>query len=200
MQKKNLFAMIGRAFVAVFAVLALVFGLSACSNEEAAVREMLEGEFASLTSISGDDLKEALGETGDLLESVGISADELWGAMFGNLTYSIDNIKVDGDKATADITVTNVDITSVVKQWNAAIQTYAASPEAQEVFRNEGESGLYHAIFQMLIDLLNAEDAPTVTNTTTAQLVKDSNGHWRFAANSQSSQILFGVSDPSVLF
>ena len=88
----------------------------------------------------------------DLLDSVGISADEMWQAMFGRLTYSIDDIKVDGDKATATITVSNVDIATVAQQWQTDIQTYAQSAEAQQVLVNEGQTGLFKAIFQMLIE------------------------------------------------
>lgn len=94
------------------ATLALVGGLvlTGCSgaDPEEAVRADLTANFDQLKNLEGDALEEiadGMGNTG--LEQYGLENIEVITAMLDGFDYTIDSVTVDGDTATAEVTVTS---------------------------------------------------------------------------------------------
>lgn len=94
------------------ATLALVGGLvlTGCSgaDPEDAVRADLTANFDQLKNLEGDALEEiadGMGNTG--LEQYGLENTEVITAMLDGFDYTIDSVAVDGDTATAEVTVTS---------------------------------------------------------------------------------------------
>ena len=64
-----------------------------------------------LSALDEDDVRDVFGrDTCQEMESMGIDPYEFYQALFSNFDYSIDDIRVDGDEATVELTVSNVDI------------------------------------------------------------------------------------------
>ena len=94
------------------ATLVLVGGLvlTGCSgaDPEEAVRADLTANFDQLKNLEGDALEEiadGMGNTG--LEQYGLENTEVITAMLDGFDYTIDSVAVDGDTATAEVTVTS---------------------------------------------------------------------------------------------
>ena len=94
------------------ATLVLVGGLvlTGCSgaDPEEAVRADLTANFDQLKNLEGDALEEiadGMGNTG--LEQYGLENIEVITAMLDGFDYTIDSVAVDGDTATAEVTVTS---------------------------------------------------------------------------------------------
>ena len=94
------------------ATLVLVGGLvlTGCSgaDPEEAVRADLTANFDQLKNLEGDALEEiadGMGNTG--LEQYGLENIEVITAMLDGFDYTIDSVTVDGDTATAEVTVTS---------------------------------------------------------------------------------------------
>lgn len=101
-------------------VLALTccLGAAACTPEkspEDIIREDITAELDELKNLEGetlDELVEEMAKTG--LEDYGIEADEFIGSLFDGFDYSIDDIAVEGDSATATVTVTSKSVDTVM--------------------------------------------------------------------------------------
>ena len=94
------------------ATLALVGGLvlTGCSgaDPEEAVRADLTANFDQLKNLEGDALEEIADGMGNIgLEQYGLENIEVITAMLDGFDYTIDSVTVDGDTATAEVTVTS---------------------------------------------------------------------------------------------
>ena len=103
-----------RAFATMIAaVLAVSCGLAlgACSSgpdPEEVIREDLSAnldEIKNLDDEAIDELAEGMGNLG--LEDYGVGAEDIVASMIDGFDYSIDSIDVEGDAATASVTVTS---------------------------------------------------------------------------------------------
>ncbi len=166
--------------VLVAAVLALgvALGVSACSNEEDAVRSAFDAEMQAAMTY-GSDAEEELGA--DLvaeLDDAGINVEDLWNAVLAHHSYTVDEVTIDdsGETAEVTVTVTNVDFNAVVTQWTTEMTEYFMSEEGMAELQSD-ESAAMNTVYQMLIDDLSSDSATTATETTTVTMQK-TDGNW----------------------
>ena len=142
--------------------------------------------------MSSEKLKGQFGESGSsVLESfneLGLDVGEFANHMFANYKYTIGDIKVDGDTATADVSVTNVDIQKVFQK---VFDDIANDQEwAKEVLRASAANDRDEAIAkttQTLVDKFyqaidNSKDQ--TTTDVTIHLTKTGN-EWTIDTNDQ---------------
>ena len=177
-----------------------VLGLSACGpNEEELIKQELAAQFDSLRDADEDLVKEIVGSsTWSEMEGYGIDPIEFYGSLVKHFEYGDVVVKVDGDTAKVTLTTTNVDIKQVMTNWMSEMTDYASSQDAIDDYLSGGEDALYQKMFQGLIDMLTADDAPTATDEVTMDLTK-SGDMWDFADENQVASALFGGADLSML-
>lgn len=121
------------------------FGLSACGQNEAeAVRSVTEYCLSIPTTISPEKLEGQFGNSGSSVlenfEELGLDFSEFASHMFANYDYTIGDITVDGNTATADVSITNINIKNAFQkvfddltddqEWSKTIlQTYAGNQD-----------------------------------------------------------------------
>lgn len=99
-----------------------VLALSGCTlfgpKPEDVVKDTLTADLDSLKTASEEDVKELFGD--DMvseMETYGIDPKDFYDSLVKHFSYDNVQVKVDGDKATATLTTTNVDINAVATQW-----------------------------------------------------------------------------------
>lgn len=107
-----------------FAVL-LTIGLSGCAKtEEEQIRSVISESMALLKNPSEEELSPYIEESKinlQTLDANGIDFYELLTYCFKDLDYSIDEIAIDGKDASANLTITNADLTAASKAAAAEI-------------------------------------------------------------------------------
>ena len=111
-------------YVWAFAVL-LTIGLSGCAKtEEEQIRSVISESMALLKNPSEEELSPYIEESKinlQTLDANGIDFYELLTYCFKDLDYSIDEIAIDGKDASANLTITNADLTAASKAAAAEI-------------------------------------------------------------------------------
>ena len=173
----------------------LAFGLSACGGNEAdAVRSATENALGTPTTMNSEKLKGQFGEAGSsVLENfneLDLDTGEFASHMFANYKYNIGDVKVNGNTATADVSITNVDIEKVFQkvfdnitndqEWIKSI-LHAASMSNQDEAIAKVTMALVDKFYQTMD---NSKDL-TTTNVT-AHLTK-TNNEWTIDANDQEA-------------
>ena len=95
-----------------------IVGCSGGQSDEQAIKAELDKELGMLKNPTEENLKTLLGDNISQLDQVkamGVDPIELIQHMFAKFDYSVGDVKVDGDTATAKLTLTNVDIQSVMQ-------------------------------------------------------------------------------------
>ena len=170
--------------MALTAVLAMgaMFALAGCGpNDEQAIRDGITQQLDILKNPTKETIEPLLGEADETtmkqLETYGVDLYELIGHAFRGFDYTIGDIKVDGNNATADLTITTIDIS---KTSQAALESISKDPAALEKVQKFYEDGDQKAAMQYVVGLVyDALDATTdtVTTDTTLKLTK-TNGTW----------------------
>lgn len=131
---------------------------SGCSSEpsiEQLIREDVTNTFDSLKNMDEGaiaELAEGLGSTG--LESYGIDASELIKQMVDGFDYSIDSVEVDGDTATASISVTSKSMSELMDlDYDAMTNDLMSAIESGEVMADEEGINAWAGAY--IMDLVN---------------------------------------------
>lgn len=174
------------------ATLALVGGLvlTGCSgaDPEEAVRADLTANFDQLKNLEGDALEEiadGMGNTG--LEQYGLENIEVITAMLDGFDYTIDSVTVDGDTATAEVTVTsksmselmNLDTDALTADLMEAVTSGELDPsddDAINAWAGEYMMGLVEQIepSEKTISLtyVNGDDGWTMDDSSTSEVAQ----------------------------
>lgn len=203
--------------------LSLAFGLSACggsSDDEAVkdeatekkddteksdraskaddeddIEQQVDATFSMLSALDEDDVRDVFGrDTCQEMESMGIDPYEFYQALFSNFDYSIDDISVDGDEATVELTVSNVDIDEALVDFEDVLQEWAGTQEAVDIYNQGGEDALMAAGMQLFVDMLSSGEVTTFTSEITIDMERTSGGAWDFSDPDQVATALFGES------
>ena len=166
---------IGSIFLVLALVLAVVAGCGGKKPEDTvstALEAFKKLDFESATKCfvgeeNPDELKEALAEFEGLDE-----------ALFGKLTYKINEAKVDGDTATVNTSITNVDMVEVFSTYMTDVISLAFSEE----FLSLSEEEQTKKVTQILIDKIKASDAKTKTIDVDISLKKE-DGEWKIVGD-----------------
>lgn len=130
--------------VAIAALLLLAIGLvglTGCSNnqsDEDAIRSSLTSELDSIKNID-DSFVNEFSESIDMsqLSVYGIDGVEFMKSYLSGFDYSIDSINVDGDSATAQITLTCKSYTGYQQALQQAVDEITADPDALAASSND---------------------------------------------------------------
>ena len=170
--------------IAVITMLALSVGLgfalvacgSSASNDEKLIKDELSKVMDAFKNPTAESLSPYVTDA-DLkqLEAFGVDYVELFQHLFKHFDYKINNVKVDGDKATATVTVTNVDFPKIMSAFEAAAQSDADfQAELLGAYSSGGQQAMYPVIFQKLYSEIDAS-TDTVTNDAELKLTKTNN-------------------------
>ena len=181
------------------AVLALgMFAVAGCSssNDEQVIRDGIAKELDVFKNPTKEALQPYMDQldSGQMaqLEAYGIDLVEFLQHALNKFDYEIGDITVDGDKATAALKVTNVDVSAITNDVMANIQSDPdVTKKVQEVVANGGgQKEAMAVVFGYLYDALdNATE--TVTTDTEITLTKDGNT-WNVDQDSMSG-LLTGI-------
>lgn len=190
-----------RKLVAIFATFALAivpaFGLAGCVNEQEVVKQAVTTQLDSLKNADEDQIKQVVGDdTFNEMKSYGIDPVEFYQACYKKFSYKDTDVKVDGDKATVKLNVTNVDIEKVMTDWMNDVMTYMYSAEGLQDAQNLSEDQITQKVMGKLVDALGDDSAPTKTADVEIDLVKK-DGQWQAADESQIASALFAGADLS---
>lgn len=177
-----------RVFTAIMAcVLALAMGASvtACSDEKQTVSNAVTSQLDSIknpTQADVDDLLESDAEYKQLCEDYGIDTLEFIKHSFGRLEYTVDDVTVNGDMATVDLTVNNADIDTAYNNATTTVQN-TDDPEILALISNGDAKGLAQKIYQLYYDEIDKVGMIGDTKIT-LELEKDDDGNWEVTDDS----------------
>ena len=181
------------------AVLALgMFAVAGCSssNDEQVIRDGIAKELDVFKNPTKEALQPYMDQldSGQMaqLEAYGIDLVEFLQHALNKFDYEIGDITVDGDKATAALKVTNVDVSAITNDVMANIQSDPdVAKKVQEVIAGGGgQKEAMAVVFGYLYDALdNATE--TITTDTEITLTKDGNT-WNVDQDSMSG-LLTGI-------
>ena len=151
---------------------------------EAEIEEVLTSTLEEVRDPSDETISTYLDtDTVDALDAYGIDAKEFWACLFSNLDYEIGDIKVDGDAATAELTIENTDLDAAFEVWEEDISSWITSSEAQDLYAEEGENALMKYSFEQLMDTIEHGDIDIVSDDVTVSLEKV-DGEWAISEDS----------------
>jgi len=164
--------------VVLCALLVACGGTSSGTSDEQAIMGLLDDVFTGITEASDAEVDEAFGEDAvAILEGYGIAPKDVWDAAFSRLTYQIDDVTIDSDTATAQVTVSNVDFDKVIGE----LETYMASDEAAGL-----ETGV---VFEQFLDVLEDKDLEMSEQTVEVTFQKSEEDGW--VMTSDGREVLF---------
>lgn len=183
----------------------LCIGLAACSstqNDEQVIRSELDKAFAALKNPTDDVIKEFADEaTLQEMEEFGVDPAEMLKHFFGKFEYTIDSVKVDGDKAVATVTTTNVDFQAVMDDFtnNITSNDELMAKVTETMATATSEKDLYPIIFEYLFKAIDESDK-LATDTYDISIEKK-NGTWDFTEEGKQTLMsaMFGGMDLSGL-
>ena len=182
--------------IAAILALGTAFALSGCGgNSEQVIRDGIDEQLGAFKNPTKETLAPYMGELDSAqisqLESYGIDIYEFLGHVLKKFDYTIGDITVDGDKATADISVTNIDASSIM---NEAIDKAKSDPEVIAAMQKIAESGDQAEIMKYLMSYVyDALDAATETTTTDTQITLTKNGNTWEVDEESMSDLLVGM-------
>ena len=175
--------------------LGLVVGLAGCGkNDEELIRESVSTTMDLFKNPSEEKLKPWVEESGvDLssLDEYGIDFYEFVGHLFAHFDYTINDVKVDGDKATASLTLTNADVTSVIEQATADI-TGNIDQYTDMLTAEDGQEQFMKVYFDKIYEILDSTDKTVTTDADLTLTKKD--GQWEVDDSSKEQVVsaMFG--------
>lgn len=186
----------------------LCFGLAACgggaaNNDEQLIKSELDKAFSTLKNPTEESIKELTG--GDLssldeIKQYGVEPVEMLKHFFSKFDYTIDGVKVDGDKATASVTITNIDFESVLNKTAADLQNNQEfMTQAAAAYASGGQEAMYKFIFEEVYKAIDNSNDLTTNSVDIALEKKD--GTWDFSEQGQKDLVsaMFGGFDFSSL-
>ncbi len=197
----------GLACTCVLAV-AISLGVTGCgNNDKQVIQEGLEDVLDTFKNPTVKSIKKAMTKAGATkdeieyldssfaaIEQIGIVPDDLFHYLFLDFDYKIGDIEVNGDKATAKLSVTTKDFEAATKAFQTELSSDSIKDEMTNIYSKSGNdtTALYKFVFEKLYACI--EKADTKTQDITLDLKKNSKDKWDFEAKSMNdfNNTLFG--------
>ena len=168
--------------VAVAAVVAvgMTVGLSACQNDEELIKSSTKDVLDAFKNPTEENLKPYMGDVDqsdlDEMERYGIDPYELMGHVFKHFDYEIKDVKVEGDKATVSLSVTNASVKDAADEAIKEIEAEAQQdPDSLSQYQSDQKAFMQYYINKVY----DALDKATDTTTTDATLTfHKENNEW----------------------
>ena len=172
--------------VALVASLAISISLTGCgASDEEGITKAIDDEMGIIVNPTDETISmladEAASGAGGTLDTMGIDSNELVTSWIDGFAYEIGTISVDGDTATADVTITCKQLGPVMMDWQANFETNAAAQN----FTSMDE--IYTYAGQTIMEELNG--ASPIETTITLELEK-SGSDWTLPDSSANQQAL----------
>jgi hypothetical protein len=175
------------ALVALSVVLAfsMIFALTGCiKGDEKVIKDAMTDQLNQLKNPNSDIWKKDMKSSLDSMSSLGIDAQQLVAAWTEGFDYKIGTITIDGNKATAELTIT-------CKQINPAIDSAQLKYKSDATNNSLSESERAKKIGELIISELKAQ---TLTTTSITVEFTKSGNTWTesFGAMDEYSRALVG--------
>ena len=110
--------------------------------------------------------------------------DDTYTIMFKRIKYGIGTSEITGDTATVNVTITTLDMKTIMGEIISDLIGQAFSHIGDDSFDSDAYAN------ELLAEKMNAEDAPTVTNEAVVNLNKDGSGKWIISDESQNTDFI----------
>ncbi len=148
-------------------------------NDETTLGKGLTDELEALKNPTEENLKEYLGDELENdanfkeLAEYGLDPYEMMGHLFKHFDYKIGDITVNGDTATAKVTVTNVKLDEIMANLETSYMNSKSQEEIAEIYSNGGREALYKDLFKKLYEDLDKSTDTKDTELTLSLTKKD---------------------------
>ena len=180
-----------------------IVGCSGGQSDEQAIKAELDKELGMLKNPTEENLKTLLGDNIsqlDQIKAMGIDPIEMIQHMFAKFDYSVGDVKVDGDTATAKLTLTNVDIQSVMQDVQSNMTSDSEfMAKVTEAASSGDMTKVYPLVFEKMYAGIDASDK-LVTSDVEMKLDKK-DGQWTVNEDNMSDIVssMYGGLDMSAL-
>lgn len=183
-----------RAAVLALAAMMAALSLAGCSagNDEQVIRDGLAAELEAFKNPTEEGLAPYIGAYDgtqlEELEAAGVDLYEFLGHAFRGFDYEIGDINVDGDTATANVKLTNIDVraaTADVLERTKSDKDVAAKVE--ELAESGDQAKIMQYVFSLMYDAMDAQ-TDTVDTELELKLVKENNV-WNLDSQSVSDML-----------
>ena len=162
---------------AVALVAALVLALIGCSSgptDEEVIRQGIGEELAAIKSGDNDIVAAVEQGAGEDLRKLGLDSGELMSAYLDGFDYEVGEVSVQGDAATAHLSVTCRSMSDVASDFEAKFVDVVAGADDPT-----DDEALYGLAGQTLLECVRDATPKTVTCDVTCQKAAD--GTWTYA-------------------
>ncbi|MDO4400390.1 MAG: hypothetical protein Q4D27_05520 [Coriobacteriia bacterium] len=167
--------------IAALLAMGAVFMMAGCSgtSDEQVIRDGITKELDAFKNPTKESLAPYIGEADEdqlaALEAYGVDIYEFIEHAFRGFDYEIGDITVDGDKATANVKVTNIDVANVTQDVMSKISTDKdISAKVQKLSEGGDQEKIMKYVFSLVYEAMDAT-TDTVTTDTTINLTKTDN-------------------------
>lgn len=172
-----------KGVVALFALLvacSCMFLAGCAENSEEAVRSAVTNELDEIKNFDTEEIEAFASESTEFaaLSSYGITATAAYEAIFSDFDYAIEEVKVDGDKATVGIKFTTKDLNKFQSALVAAAQQADADGSLEGLTQTELNTKIGDLVINTIKDLPTTE-----TQVINFDVVKQG-GNWQMASDS----------------
>lgn len=164
------------------AVLACTLGVTlvGCgASDEDKIKDAISSELDLIKNHDEATIEELEGSYASQFDQLGIDSGEFVNSWLDGFNYTIDSVTVDGDSATANVTVTVKQLVPVLNEWQPEYEAYVAENALTLDYSTAMEQA--GASF---MEKLNA--AETTTATVALPLQKDSDGNWTLTSSAST--------------
>ena len=166
--------------MAIACVFTLVLGGCGGASAEDLIRQDLENYMGELDTANDAFVEGLEASAGEDLDQLGITSDEFADAYLDGFGYEIGDITVDGDTATAELTITIKSYSDIMTTFQNNFYDWAYSADASDL---SNESAIMEKAGEMLIDAVNSVE-PTST-TVDVTYTKNSDGDWEMDSSAE---------------
>ena len=169
MRKQNKVMAALAAMVCCMLAFSFMFGLAGCGkSDEAVIRETISQTLDKFKAPTRETLEPIVVKSGtDLsyIEEYGIDPYELIGHCLSHFDYTIDSVTIDGDTATASLTLKNADVAVAVKSVQSEM-TENADDYADILSSEEALREFMKTFFDKVYEKLDASEELVETPAT----------------------------------
>ena len=180
------FVMLFAASILAISATSALGGCAGTSDEDV-IRSGVTQTLDALKNPTKENLAPYIGELDSAqaqqLEAYGLDIYEFFGHAFRHFDYQLGDITIDGDKATVDVKIENIDVSKVARNVIDKVQNdESVAAEVQKITQSGKQEDVMKFIFSMIYEELDAT-TETVTNDTQLTLSKTGN-EWRIDEDS----------------
>lgn len=172
-----------KGVVALFALLVAcccMFLAGCAENSEDAVRKAVTNELDEVKNVDNETIEEIASGSTEFaaLGAYGITATDAYEAIFSDFDYTIEDVKVDGDKATVGIKFTTKDL----NKFQSALVTAAQQADADGSLEGLTQTEMNAKIGELVLNTIR--DLPTTETKVIEFDVVKQGGNWQMSADS----------------